>query len=93
MDRKIRQCNDLENSKNLVMVKFMVKIRNSLNNRSLAFSDGELVHLRPKLWQKEKKMLRIKEKKKMLGKKILNEGIRMVPRQDRLSNIQERVNL
>ena len=47
----------------------MVKIRNSLNNRSLAFSDGELVHLRPKLWQKEKKNAENKREKKNAGKK------------------------
>lgn len=69
MGRKIHQCNDLENSKNLVMVKFMVKIRNSLNNKSLAFSNGELVHLRPKLWQKEKKNAEKKREKKNAGKK------------------------
>lgn len=70
MGRKVSQCNDLENSKSLVMVKFIVKIRNSLNNRSLAFSDGELVHLRPTflMAERKKKMLRRKEKK-MLGKK------------------------
>ena len=53
------------------MVKFIVRIRNSLNNRSLAFRDGELVHLRPTFLMAEikKKMLRRKEKKIAGGKK------------------------
>lgn len=73
MGRKVSQYNDLENSKNLVMVKFIVKIRNSLNNRSLAFCDGELVHLRPTfLMEERKKMLRRKEKKIAGGKKLRN---------------------
>lgn len=70
MGRKVSQCNDLENSKNLVMVKFIVKIRNSLNNRSLAFRDGELVHLRPTfLMAERKKNAKKKREKNRWGEK------------------------
>lgn len=69
MGRKASQCNDLENSKNLVMVKLIVKIRNSLNNRSLAFSDSELVHPRPKFLMAERKKNAEKKREKTCWEK------------------------